>query len=176
MFQFIAKQHVPTEVCKEAKQDWDILNILCICCVNIVYMRLTQVAQLNSQRSPVLRPAERWLGSRSHRGFKKSLLRCASLRDFHHRPASSSALHSGDSGKQRLDTIGTWMGLVQFNIPLMSFYSTAIPGRTLKPLRGLTTSYDDFSSPTWDNIESEVLHGFRLSILLYHFPAFRVPW
>lgn len=145
--------------------------IYCICCVNIVYMGLeTQVAQLNSQRSPVLRPAERWLRSRSHlRGFKKSLLRIASLRDFH-RPPSSSPLRGGDAGKQRLDTIGTWLGLVQFNIPLMIFDVILFYGypwpKKLKPLKGLTTSYDDFSSPTWDNIESEVLHGFRLSILL----------
>ena len=172
MFQFIAKQHVPTEVCKEAKQDWDILNILCICCVNIVYMGLTQVAQLNSQRSPVLRPA-RWLGSRSHRGFKKSLLRIASLRDFHHRPPSSSALH-GDSGKDWiLGLEWVWCNSTSLWCHFILRLSLAVHWSLLKVL---TTSYDDFSSPTWDNIESEVLHGFRLSILLCHFPAFRVPW
>ena len=154
-----------------------VVYMLCKYCVYGIRDSSSTVKFTEIPNQSVLRPAERWLGSRSHlRGFKKSLLRIASLRGFH-RPPSSSALRGGDAGKQRWDMGLEWVWCF-INIPLMIFDVILFYGypwpKKLTPLKGLT--YDDFSSPTWDNIESEVLHGFRLSILLYHFPAFRVPW
>ena len=122
------------------------------------------VLGLETQHSASHRDPERWLAdSAALRGFKKSLVRCFAGA-FQH-PAHPTA--DCDSGKQQIGLESLWYlstSLWCHFIPRLSLAILYITMTTSLAPHGMIL----------EDIESEVLHGFRLSILLYLFPAFRL--